>query len=174
MIKKQEVLVCSDKRKNLWKADPDCFNTTNQQILCSLPTSLAAKQRLMRCDEFMTPTRHTCTHCQPTGLLDQRKTPATSDGHPCCGMGRISMCFQLLTGRDEHLDSQRLCWITIGWGRQWVNRKINWLCFSSRRLGKIRWTKLIRRQMWLINMLKLGKAWGWSVWGKEGLMEQTL
>lgn len=85
---------------------------------------------------FYDPIRHTCTPRKPTGLLDERRTHATSDGHPCCEMGRISTCFQMLTERDHHLESQRLCWFTIRWGRQWFNRKINWLCSSTWRLRK--------------------------------------
>lgn len=131
-----------DEQKKLWKVDPDCFNTSSPQILCSLPTSLVGS--ITKTDEmwwFYDPTRHARTHCQPTGLLNQRKTPATSDGRPCCGTGRISTCFWLLTGRDQHLDSLRLCWITIGWGRRWFNRKINWLRSLTWCPGKIRRTK---------------------------------
>lgn len=39
---------------------------------------------------FYHPTIRTYTHCEPTPLLDQRKTPATWDGYPCCGPDTIS------------------------------------------------------------------------------------
>lgn len=76
---------------------------------------------------FYDPTTQTRSRCQLTGLLDWAETAATSDGLPCWALGRNSTWLQMPTGRDQHLDSQGLCWITIGCGRRWFIRKINWL-----------------------------------------------
>lgn len=113
------------------KKKPDSFSTTNPQKLCSLPTSLAIKSAVQQRDDFMTPIRHTCTLCQPTGLLDRQRTHATSDGRACREMGKVSARFQLLTEREQHLESPKLCWLTVRWRGQRFNRMINWLCSSA-------------------------------------------
>lgn len=73
-------------------------------------------------------------------FVDLQKTLATSDGHPCCGLGRISKCVQMLTGRDQHPGSQSLCWITIERARRWFNRKISWLFFFLSMASRIQKT----------------------------------
>lgn len=92
-------------------------------------------------------------------FMDLQKTLATSDGHPCCGLGRISKCVQMLTGRDQHPGSQSLCWITIEWARRWFNRKISfffsaWL-LGFRRLHLLQTYRNIFKQIYLFECVLL-------------------
>lgn len=52
------------------------------------------------------------------------KTLATSDGHPCCGLGKISTCVQLLTGKKP-ASSQPKSLLNHSWMREAVIQQEN-------------------------------------------------